>query len=369
MNIRQKQLWDNLLALTKANEVFYHQEFTLDGKRYWIFNYRLASYTDFLQPDALECRGHMFEVDQNDQPVRLAAWPCEKFFNLNENPLTIGLDLTKVVRIEDKVDGSLMSTYIHDGVLRLKSRGSLFSDQALAAMRFLETDRLLWEMLYNITDKGYTVNLEWCAPEHRIVIGYPQAHLRVLNVRSTADGTYQDLSQVPQMKNYWVPIHDVVDPVVFVASIKDMTGVEGYVVTLEGGLRVKIKCEWYMSLHHTKDSINNPRRLFESILDEAIDDLRAMFYDDVVAMQMIDEMEKKVDQVYNGMVNMVEGYYAENKHLSRKDYAIKAQTHFKDTLYFGLAMGKYIGRAFSYKTFLKSKWRDLGLKDTSLEEL
>jgi hypothetical protein len=54
--------------------------------------------------------------------------------------------------------------------------------------------------------------------------------------------------------------------------------------------------------------------------------------------------------------------------LSRKDYAIKAQVHFKDTLYFGLAMEKYINRPFSYKEFLKGKWRDLGLKDTSLSD-
>jgi T4 RnlA family RNA ligase len=133
MHPAQQKLYDNLIALTKANEAFYYQDFELDGKKYRIFNYRLASYTDFQQPGALECRGVMFEV-QDEVAVRLASLPMEKFFNLNENPMTMNLDLTQVVRIEEKADGSLMSTYIHNDQLRLKSKGSLFSEQALHAM-------------------------------------------------------------------------------------------------------------------------------------------------------------------------------------------------------------------------------------------
>lgn len=368
MNVYQQKLYDNLMALT-ANEAFYFQDFNLDDKTYRIFNYRLASWTEFQLPSALECRGVMFEVDDNAKPMRLASLPMEKFFNLNENPSTMGLDLTKIKRVEVKADGSLMSTYIHNDQLRLKSKGSLFSDQAIAAMKWLGTVPRLKDVLYNITSKGVTVNLEWCSPEHRIVIGYLQPHLKILNVRNMSFGTYENLSQEAAVAPYWIETKLVDDPVAFINAIGTLADTEGFVVQFESGQRVKIKTDWYASLHHAKDSVNNPRRLFEAILDEAIDDLRSMFAGDQVAMALIDTMQQKVDHVYNSCVKMVEEYYEQNKTLDRKAYAIKGQQHFANTLYFSLAMNKYVGKPVDYKAFLKGKWRELGLKDTTQESM
>ena len=62
-----------------------------------------------------------------------------------------------------------------------------------------------------------------------------------------------------------------------------MQNIEGYVIRLASGQRVKIKTAWYLALHHTKDSINSPRRLFEAVLEEATDDMRSLFYDDKLA--------------------------------------------------------------------------------------
>lgn len=67
------------------------------------------------------------------------------------------------------------------------------------------------------------------------------------------------------------------------------------------------------------------------------------------------------------MVDVVERFYEANKHLDRKDYAILGQNEL-DRMYFGLAMNKYSGKEFSYKDFLKKKWKDLGLKDNSDDE-
>lgn len=371
----QLLLYAQLLDLTKSNEAFYFQDFYLDDKTYRIFNYRLASYTDFLKPGAIECRGVMYEVN-GEEPVRLASLPMEKFFNLNENPSTIGLDLSTVVDVQEKADGSLMSTYMHNGELRLKSKGSLFSEQAIAAMKWL--DRPENKHLKNVLTLASlgmnpaTVNLEWCAPEHRIVLGYVEPTLKLLNMRENETGDYvYNLADYFE-KEWLVESLQVADPVTFVASIPSMTNIEGYVIRLKSGQRVKIKCDWYLSLHHAKDSVNNPRRLFEAILDEGIDDLRSLFYQDTVAMMIIDLMQEKVDHVYNGMVKAVETFYEENKALDRKSYAIKGQQD--ETLkngalsYFGLVMTKYVGKPVDYKAYLKGKWRDLGLKDTSLEK-
>ncbi|HET8685673.1 MAG TPA: hypothetical protein VFM18_03290 [Methanosarcina sp.] len=77
-------LFSDLVRLTETSEAFYKQEFKLDDSIYWIFNYRLASYSDFQLPSAKWARGTMFEVDSNGKMIRLASLPMPKFFNLHE---------------------------------------------------------------------------------------------------------------------------------------------------------------------------------------------------------------------------------------------------------------------------------------------
>ena len=371
MNSYQQNMYDNLMALTSGSETFYFQDFDLEGHTYRIFNYRLSSYTEFMKPSALECRGHMFEL-RNGEAIRLAALPMQKFFNLNENPMTIGLDLTQVDTVELKADGSLISTYMHNDQLRMKSKGSLYSDQALTAMAWLDRpeNQSFRTAVYSLSRGGHTVNMEWCAPDNRIVIGYEKPHLKVLNVRNMQDGTYADRAVLETL--FGEHMIDRVntnglDVATFVQSIPDMLDdIEGYVARI-GDLWFKIKTNKYMSLHHTKDSINNPRRLFEAVLDEGVDDLRAMFFEDKLAIKLIDEMTEKVDKMYNHMVAIVDQFYEDNKSLDRKDFAIKGQAELP-RLYFGLAMTKYQQKPVDYKGFMKGKWKELGFRDEKIDE-
>ena len=369
MNPRQTELYRNLMALVSNNEAFYHQDFTLGGHIVRIFNYRLASYTDFCAPDALECRGHMFNLDSEKNVVEMLSWPPEKFFNYRENDFTMDLDLTQVDEVYDKLDGSLISSYVIDGQLMLKSKGSVSSDQAQDAMKWLMENPAFCERIRTATVNGFTVNCEWIGQNNRIVIGYSETCLKVLSVRSRTDGSYVSYNDVLIMLGVdnVVQRKAVSDPHAFVESVPDMTDdIEGFVVKMKTGQRFKLKTTLYKNLHHCKDSVNNPRRLFEAILDEGIDDLRSLFYTDVVAMKMIDEMQDFVNHKYNHMVALVETFYAANKHLDRKDYAVKGQSEL-DRLYFGLAMTMYLGKAVDFKAFMKSKYKELGIRDTQLE--
>ena len=221
--------------------------------------------------------------------------------------------------------------------------------------------------LRSLTLRGYTVNLEWCAPQHRIVIGYEKPHLTVLNIRDNASGEYIELDDVfvaglPTIVNNYVERVNTGDNAWFAAMIPQMDQVEGYVVRFKNGQRVKIKTAWYLALHHTKDSINSPRRLFEAVLEEATDDMRSMFHDDPLAIKMIEEMEVKVDEIYNHVVDSVERFYERNKDLERKEYAILGQKELERKV-FGLAMTKYLGKDVDYKAWMKKHYRDFGIKD------
>lgn len=365
----QQNLFNQLEALVAEGETFYRQEFELDGLTYWIYNYRLASYTEFLKPGAMECRGIMFQVSKDGYPLNLAAHPMPKFFNLNENPFTMNLDLSKIKEVHVKADGSLMSTYLHNATLRLKSKGSLFSEQAIHAMEFLgrPENQTLSDELAHATRCGFTVNLEWCAPQHRIVIGYLEPRLTVLNVRNMNDGTFVDPWQVEWMHEIRnlhvdkVPFDDL-----FIARVPNMEGIEGFVVELESGLHFKIKTIWYLALHKTKDSVNSDRRLYEAVLAEASDDLRALFHDDVLVIRRIAAMETFVQEKYNKLVAGVEKYVAANKTMVRKDFAILGQKVL-DKHEFRLAMALYTGQTVNFKQYMIDHWKEFGVKDEPLK--
>jgi len=385
MNLYQVTMYNELMDLVDSSESFYYADRKLDENWYRIFNYRMCSYTEFTKPSALECRGHMFQIDKEGpdaEVIRLAALPMMKFFNVSENPFTMDLDMDEVIGIDLKADGSLISTFTHpapwieheagDCDLYLKTKGSLESDQALSAMRWLNQNKnsKFKAELLGAERLECTVNLEWCAPDNRIVIGYEEPHLVVLNVRSRVDGSYIDFKDIdadhfPEILNHWIELLDVEDPVQFSKDIPDMQGIEGYILKFPD-MWVKQKTTWYLALHHTKDSINTPRRLYEAVLAEGTDDMRSLFHDDPVAIKMIEEMELFVEQKYNHIVDTVERYYERNKDMDRKDYAILGQKELKGKE-FGLAMMKYTGKDIDYKEFMTKNWKYFGLKDEKVE--
>ncbi len=369
MNERQLEIYNNLIKLVQTNDAFFFQDNKRDNTTYRIFNYRLASYTDFLLPAALEARGIMFEIDELNMPVRLACRPMSKFFNLGECPLTMGVDLSMVESISTKSDGSLISTYMHDGLLCLKSKGALYSEQALDAMEWLNLPQhskfKYTLMIYAIAD--HTVNLEWCSAKNRIVLSYETPQLIVLNVRSNVTGEYSNIGSMI-MNDYSAPPVDMkgLTAEEFINQVPDMSDdIEGFVVKMRSGLWFKIKTNKYKSLHHCKDSVNNPRRLFEVIVDGGIDDIKDLFRDDKLLMTQIDDMEKKVNNIYNQMVQEVETFYTQHHRLDRKDYAILAKSSVTP-LYFGHVMSLYLDKDINYSGWLKSKWKEFGLKDEAL---
>ena len=374
MNQYQITLYNQLMALVDTNEAFSKKDQELDGIIYRVFSYRLAGYQDFCLPGALECRGIMFELDA-DQPVRLAAMPMEKFFNDGENPFTIGLDYKKLEQSMLKMDGSLMSTYLHKGVLKIKSKTSLSSEHCINAMRYLarpENEELKDE-LHAIAEAGYTVNMEYTSPEPymRIVIGYTEPKLTVLNIRDTENGSYvlrEALKgRFEKVLEHWVATNEVEDGNEFMASIPALVGIEGYVVQLPSGQFVKKKTDWYRALHFCKDSINSRNRLYDAVIDETTDDLKAMFSDDPEAMRSIIDMELRVQHIANHLIKTVEDFYEQHKSLDRKNYAILGQKELSSNE-FAIVMCLYLNKPVDYKILLKKWYKDLCPEVTVIDE-
>ena len=370
------QLYDDLLKLCEPEDSpFYCVDHKIDETIYRVFTYRLAQYTDFLKPNALECRSSMFVVKEDGTFIRLASLGMEKYFNVNENPMTMNLDLTQEAElVMDKVDGSLISSYIHyPAKLHLKSKTSLTSEQAKAAEKCLHVNIPLYNFVKVMTKNDWTVNLELQHPEFRIVVSVQEPRLTVLNLRNNKTGEYMKYSAVQELMKHWkceeylVKNHIVNGLEEFIKSVPDMKdGGEGFVIRFKDGLQVKIKKNAYIALHRMKDSLGSQKRLFEVVVNEAHDDAKAAFADDPFVISQIEDMEKKVAAIWVTLKKNVIDFYNANKELSRKDFAILGQEKL-DRMYFGLAMTLYLGKEPSYCEWMLKHYKELGIRDEPVD--
>lgn len=357
------KLYNNLMNLCKDpihEEAFYYQDYTFDDKIYRIFNYRLVNWTTFQDAvDAKKCRGTMFEI--SNEPV-LASLPPDKFFNYAEGDVDHS-NFSGNILVHEKLDGSLISTYMHNGELRLKSKGSINSSQAIEAMLWLELPKnsaLKQNMLDIMADNACTINLEWTGPQNRIVVGYESTELRVLSINMHDTGytilNWKD-SDLPftaqiNLDEYCADLEENNLQSIVNKMYNETTG-EGYVVSFlyDNNLQyqVKVKNHTYCNLHKIKDSISNPEALAELIIRGGVDDVYDLFSDDMITINIIEDMENVVVPIFNHMVATVEAFYFGNKDLTRKEYAIKARTEVP--ILMPLLMNLYIEREISYEDF------------------
>lgn len=345
-----KDLFSDLTALcSSGDDAFYSVDHKSDEHTYRVFSYRLASYSDFLKPNALNCRGTMFRVDTPEP--ELVCLPMEKFFNLGENPFTADIDFNTGDWIAfEKLDGSLISSFnVPDG-WDLKSKTSISSDHVeLACDLFFDvTYRPLGAYIREQTALGWTVNMELCSnhPKFRIVVPYQKTSLRVLNKRNKQTGEISFDIDLPD--ELVVRPIDVQVTNEYVESVKSMTDFEGIILFNKvTGQFVKVKTEWYLHRHHFKFNISNVTNVIDMILKESIDDIKALFADDEAMMNYINRIENTVIPFYNHTVAAVNNFFEANKHLSRRDYAILAQQG--EQLLMSQKMNMFIGRELTLK--------------------
>lgn len=290
--INQNGLFSNLMNLVNdsASGFYWADQMFTDGRVYRIFNYRLSSYQYWIKPDALYGRGTVFDVTDTDKPV-LVSLCMPKFFNLDENPMAVTTEELDTLtpdqyKVRNKADGSLITLFRnHNGELIVKSKGSLYSDQAIAARKYIEEQKSqnIMEFIDANCTPNSSVNMEWVAPDNLIVLRYNEAKLIPLNTVNHTTGKVTPFSV------------DVVH-LSTVQEMKSRQGIEGVVVYLTDDRMVKVKTDWYVALHRVRDDINNPKRIAAAVLEEASDDMKSAFPE---FKEHIEKIEYKVIGTWN----------------------------------------------------------------------
>ena len=141
-----------------------------DG-RLRILNYTAkTAYSRSWNEATLACRGLIL-----DAADRVVARPFPKFFGPTE-PDAPAIPAGEGMQVTDKLDGSLGIVYPHpDGGVRVATRGSLTSDQAIEATR-------IWHEKYRhvVIPEGLTPLMEIIYPANRVVVDYGETRDLVL---------------------------------------------------------------------------------------------------------------------------------------------------------------------------------------------
>ncbi len=99
-------------------------------------------------------------------------------------------------------------------------------------------------------------------------------------------------------------------------------GIEGFVITFDSGHRLKIKGSWYCAIHGAKEAITEEKNVVRMIIDEVMDDTKALLLQD--DRDNLDRYErdfwKRVRSYSNELFDLVINNL--NTYPTKKDYAL-----------------------------------------------
>ena len=346
------------------------------------FCYMIAAENTFDSPEARECRGIVF----NHFRDVVVGRPLHKFFNVGERESTRAenIDWSKVIRVMDKRDGSMIHTvWSAEYGLRLKSKKSYDSDVAKAAENWMHSEegRGVHQFCLRMQALNKTAIFEWTAPDARIVLLYTKPELVLLHVRDNVTGEYMRPEDLHTWANeYGVRVVDEVDDFFDIVEVNEMgclfdtrfnvqkmleaaktrEGIEGWIVQFEDGDMVKVKTDWYLRRHRAMTFLRE-RDIVELVLDEGIDDLKSLLVTEGVDVSEIIRIENEVVEQLRNVRHLVEETIKNEGHRDRKEFAIEFSKTHADFGWFGLLMTRYTSKEPDYKEWyrkwvLKDKW-------------
>lgn len=334
--------------------------------------YMVSMPDTFDTPEGKECRGMVFHGDL------VVARPLHKFHNVGEKEATRveNLDWTKVARVMDKRDGSMIHTVVTKDGFALKSKKSFTSDVAIAATKWVSARPNYVSFCDDVTAVGYTAIFEYTAPTARIVLYYPEEMMTLLHIRDNATGEYlspKELERwavgygiplVQEVDDFWWTMADAGIPTTrefnfeaLMAAVHTREGVEGWIVQFESGEMVKVKTKWYMDRHRVMTFIRE-RDIARLAVDEGLDDVKAMLVDEGADITEIEAIERRVVADLNTLQASIDEGVASVKGLSFKDAALKLQAATHPN--FSLIMATLRGKEPDLKQYFLNRMLDEG---------
>jgi RNA ligase len=233
-------------------------------------------------------------------------------------------------RVTEKVDGSMGTLYRlpNNEGMAIASRGSFESDQAKHATQVLleRYGRFQFQ-----TEPACTYIFEIVYPDNRIVVDYRDLDDIILLIVLDNE-TGEDL---PELVQQWVDAGGRAAMEYNFVSFDDVlaeqhTGLEGFVVKFDNGLRVKVKFEEYVRLHRILTNMSARDIWWKLRNNEPLDELLTLVPDEFY--NWVRKVESELTQQFAAIQQHVEAtldhdIVKRNPPLTRKQLAIKYQDY------------------------------------------
>lgn len=261
--------------------------------------FRMEDTDDVMGAIRRECRGLIFDTEGN-----IMSRPYHKFFNVNEKEETQTrmLDMTRAHVVMDKLDGSMIRPVRMHGMVRLATKMGV-TDIAMEAEKLLDPGQYDW--LDDMMIDGFTPIFEYVAPTNKIVVEYAEAKLILTAVRETVSGEYRSLRQWDAPFEIVSGADSIYDLDAYLSVARGETSREGDIIRFADGHMVKVKNDWYVQIHKTKDIVAVDRNIVELVLNETIDDTRAML--DPSDLVRVDAVEAVFWEAFENAAGRLEG--------------------------------------------------------------
>lgn len=328
--------------IVKNSDAFYCTETIVEGFKVEMYDYRLASISDFENNNAFELRGLTFVYNELSK-----TWErhllLNKFFNYSQ---TIGwmpedLDNKEIMSVQEKLDGSVISFIkFPNGVIRAKSKMSFTSDQAVAAQKIYDTTESIRDFIDFSINVRFTPVFELIGYNNQIVVQYENDYeLRCIQVR------YEDGSYVDNFDRVAYKLYNIECAKTFKMTLPELLkeketnkeNIEGWIITFADGQMAKIKTNRYMELHGLigPDAFRE-NLIIQSIINSSIDDVISALAEGNKKEKLI-EITELVQNDFNHAVvefKKLRGIYFNKYNENRKEFALKYRNH----RLFGLVM-------------------------------
>lgn len=324
----------------------------VEGKSYTIISYMIADKAYWDTPLADETRGITFETDTG----KCVSRPFVKFFNVSERSDTDSATVARdFVECYEKRDGSMLTPIItQNGNIVFKTKKSFYSNVANQANNLATISiKNFCRICLGVYD--LTPIFEFTHPDHRIVLDYPgESHFTLLAIRQNDSGDYLEYDTmesyatengIPVIKKFDLTWDEIQ------RSIENDKGIEGYVLLLKDGRRVKYKTAWYLSMHRTMTELR-ARDVAEAVVNETVDDLKSLVASqgkDITPIEAIeDQVARELHSIRSEVNTVAQSFIGE----TFKDAAIAL----KGTQLFSLVMSELRGKEPNYIDFWKKNF-------------
>lgn len=308
-----------------------------DKDDYTVIDYVYTLEDTFNDPIRKECRGIKFAPDGS-----VLARPLHKFKNIGESPevAPAALDFTQPHTITEKLDGSMIHSAMIDGEVVFMTRMGR-TEHALTAERHLTPAVRKACLLLSDGPRPATPTFEWTAPDNRIVVNYAESDLTLLAIRCNKTGYYYGRNtvedwaadmQIPHARRFDPQHSNAAD---FLAYVRDLKGMEGFVVRFADGTWVKAKAEDYVLKHRAKDSVTQEKNILRLVLNGELDDVLPVL-DPITqdrARRYRNEVLRGVDGTANNLRNIVDIHAGMSQKEFATEIAAPAAAYFKPLLF------------------------------------